>query len=209
MINGVEGKGTGILLETSDVVIFNNTCTNFSEGIHLNYVNDCIVVNNHLSNNAYHGLSLRYSLNNLVAHNVFEGNTGYGVLIIRGSYENRLYNNTFLNNSRMESYEWDTIYSYSVTSQARDERRSNSWSDDALKMGNIWSDHVGEGVYHLDGEGEAVDKYPTKVTQNKDSQVEPVIEKNSGVPGYGVELLFFGLIGYIIYRNQNTSNGFA
>lgn len=73
------------------------------------------------SYNSYHGVSRRYSDDNLVAHNAIVGNGAHGVFIIRDSTGNRIINNTFSGNSQKETYDWDSIYSFTADSQGLDE----------------------------------------------------------------------------------------
>jgi parallel beta-helix repeat protein len=193
IITGTTGDGGGITLSADGVTVLRNTCTNFVEGIHTNFAEDCYILYNNFSQNEYHGVSLRYSNGNLVAHNIIEGNQAHGVIIIRGSGNNILFNNTFIDNSVIESYDWDDVYSFTVTSQGVDTAQSNKWYDEVVMMGNRWSDYSGEGEYAIDGEGRAVDKYPMQLTQDAPEAPEEPEESSGGIPGYPFEAIILGL----------------
>jgi parallel beta-helix repeat protein len=205
VIKGTEGDGGGISLGADGILVINNMCTNFVEGLHTNYADDCIIVYNNLSSNRYHGVSLRYSSHNLVAHNLIKGNEGYGVLIIRSSYYNNVYNNTFIDNSMLSTYDWDDIYSFNVVSQGRDERSSNNWYDEVLRIGNKWSDYSGEGEYLIDGEGGAVDQYPSMIVDvKKDGSSEDSQEGINRIPGFSVEVLALGVLIYGLEKGRKN-----
>jgi parallel beta-helix repeat protein len=179
--------GGGIVLGSDGVTVTNNTCTGFVEGLHTNYADRCAITYNNFSYNSYHGVSLRYSNENLVAHNTIVGNGAHGVLIVRDSAGNRIINNTFSGNSQMETYDWDDIYSFTVTSQGLDEGRGNHWSDEETLWGNSWSDYSGEGEYRIDGSANAVDRYPAKAQALTPTQGRSETEQGTGgggVPGF-------------------------
>ena len=189
-------KGGGIVLGANGVLVSNNTCTNFVEGIHTNYASDCIIRYNNFSNNHYHGISLRYSSNNVVTNNTVMNNEGYGVLIIRESALNKVFNNTIIDNAKLESYNWDDIYTFQLNHQALDAGSNNIWYDAENKRGNVWSDYSGTGEYVIDGSAHAVDKYPQK-GQSTSPATEPPQESGNtqtGVSGFMAESIMIGAI---------------
>ncbi len=193
-------NGGGIVLGADGVLVSNNTCTNFVEGIHTNYASDCIISYNNFSNNHYHGISLRYSDNNVVTHNIIKNNEAHAILIIRESTYNKIFNNTIIDNSRIESYEWDSIYNIVAEHQAFDAGSNNIWYDAENKRGNVWSDYSGTGEYIIDGSAHTVDKYPQK-GQSTPSGTEPPHENGgaqTGVPGFMAESIIIGVITVII-----------
>jgi parallel beta-helix repeat protein len=202
VITGTTGDGGGITINADGVAVVKNTCTNFVEGIHTNFAENCYILYNIVRENEYHGVSLRYSNGNLVAHNIVEGNGAHGIMIIRGSGGNTLFNNTFINNSELESYEWDDVYSFVVTSQAVDTAQSNNWYDEALMMGNKWSDYSGEGEYSIDGEGHAVDKYPMQLQESSSDISDEESDVSVGIPGYPLNALILGVILLGIFIRQ-------
>jgi parallel beta-helix repeat protein len=119
-ITASTSDGGDIVLGADGVLVSNNTCTNFIDGIHTNYASDCIIRDNNFSKNHYHGISLRYSDNNIVTHNTITNNGAYVVLIIRESASNKIFNNTIIDNAKIESYDWDSIYNFVVEQQALD-----------------------------------------------------------------------------------------
>ncbi len=136
LITGNTGDGGGIVLGADGVRVVGNNCTGFTEGIHTNYSDDCVIAGNDLSHNGYHGVSLRFSNGNVVVNNTIVGNGAHGVFVIRSSQGNLIYNNTLIDNAGIESYDWDSIYHFEVGSQALDEGVGNAWFSEELKLGN-------------------------------------------------------------------------
>jgi len=202
VITAVSHEGGGIVLGADGVTVTNNTCTGFVEGLHTNYADGCAITYNNFSYNSYHGVSLRYSDDNLVAHNTIVGNGAHGVFIIRDSTGNRVINNAFSGNSQMESYDWDSIYSFTVSSQGLDEGRGNYWSDEEALRGNRWSDYSGEGEYRIDGSANAVDKYPAEAQALTPAQEHSETEQDTSgvrVPGFtGVAVALGALTATLI-----------
>lgn len=189
VITGKSGDGGGVSLSCDGVVVLNNTCTGFVAGLHTNYCDGCEITYNNFSLNIYHGINLRYSSDNLVAHNVVSGNGAHGVFIIRDSAGNLIYDNTVYGNSVMDSYTWDNIYSFTVTSQGLDEDAGNSWYFE--ETGNKWGDYSGSGDYVIDGGAGSVDKYPVMASFEP---IEVPSESSNGVPGFGFVSLVCGIL---------------
>ena len=61
-------------------------------------------------------------------------------------------------------------------------------------MGNRWADYSGEGEYAIDGDGEAMDKYPMQLSQDVPKEPEEPIESRSGISGYPIEAIVLGLV---------------
>lgn len=199
IITGNTGDGGGIVLGADGVRVVGNTCKGFSEGIHTNYSDECVIVGNDLINNNYHGLSLRYSNQNIVANNTIIGNKAHGIFIIRDSKGNTIYNNTLTENASIKSYEWDEIYHFEVKSQALDVGMGNVWSSEELKLGNRWSDYTGSGTYRIDGSANAVDAYPISTGESAEEESKPSEKPGQwAVPGYPVGALAFGLLLVIL-----------
>ena len=200
---GSSNNGGGIVLESNSVQVRGNNCTGFIDGIHTNYADDCYFIGNNLNGNEYHGLSLRFSNNNQVVNNTITGNKGYGLFIIRSSRGNYLYNNTFIDNAIRESYDWDDLYHFVLSSQALDEGSSNVWFSEEDKLGNRWSDYDSSGVYKIDGSANSVDKYPAKVGGSQDVVPKPIDDNsNQGIPGFPFEsmiLAIFVVLGYLVH----------
>lgn len=195
-ITSSTSDGGGIVLGANGVLVSNNTCTNFVDGVHTNYASDCMIRDNNFSNNHYHGISLRYSDNNVVTLNTISNNGAYAVLIIRESASNKIFNNTIIGNAKVESYDWDSIYNFVVEHQAFDAGSNNVWYDAENKRGNVWSDYSGTGEYIIDGSAHAVDKYPQK-GQSTPSGTEPPQGNGgtqTGIPGFMAESIMIGAI---------------
>jgi parallel beta-helix repeat protein len=88
----VNASESGILLNSSNSVICNNTCENNNIGISFTG-SDCKLVNNSVANNSFIGIHLMYSHNNTIANNTFV-NDG----LLAGSYKNSVKNNTVKDN---------------------------------------------------------------------------------------------------------------
>ena len=195
-ITASTSDGGGIVLGADGVLVSNNTCTNFIDGIHTNYASDCIIRDNNFSKNHYHGISLRYSDNNVATHNTITNNGAYAVLIIRESASNKIFNNTIIDNAKIESYDWDSIYNFVVEQQALDAGSNNVWYDAENKRGNAWSDYSGTGEYTIDGSAHAVDKYPRKGQSTSPGTEHPQesVDTQTGVPGFMAESIMIGVI---------------
>ncbi|MGW8179607.1 MAG: NosD domain-containing protein [bacterium] len=203
VISGRTGDGGGINLSSDIVVVLNNTCSGFIVGVHTNYANRCIFQYNNFSYNAYHGLNIRYSDDCLITRNIVVGNGGHGIFLIRDSTGNMVYNNTVAGNGYVESYEWDDIYSYTISSQSCDEGRGNTWYDEETQTGNRWGDYSGSGDYLLDGSAGSVDKYPVSVEA---PVVNPVDKSSGGIPGFGILSVAISLVlfGRCRVRSRST-----
>lgn len=191
VVLGKTNDGGGISLSCDGVTILNNTCSGFVIGVHTNYADGCVFQYNNFSYNGYHGLNIRYSDDCLISCNTILGNGGHGVFIIRDSTGNRVYNNTVTGNGYIESYEWDEIYSYIVSSQGCDEGMGNMWYDEESKTGNSWSDYSGSGDYIIDGSAGTVDKYPLS---SEAPTKNPAEETDGQIPGFGVPSLVLGVL---------------
>ncbi len=199
VIVGRTGDGGGISLGADGVYVVNNSCSGFTIGVHTNYANGCVFHYNNFSYNAYQGMGLRYSNDCVITRNTVVGNGAHGIFIIRDSTGNRVYNNTVSGNSAIKSYQWDNIYSFTVTSQGCDEGRGNTWYDEETQTGNLWSDYDGVGDYLLDGSAGAVDRYPAAV-------VAPVVEPpeaDGDIPGFGLLSVTFGVI-FVWFRSREN-----
>lgn len=208
VITGIADDGGGIVLGADGVTVTNNTCTGFIDGVHTNYADGCTFTYNNFSNNAYHGISLRNSNDNYVAHNTINGNGAHGVFIIRSSTGNTVTNNTISGNSRIESYDWDDIYHFTVKSQGLDEGQGNHWYDEATHMGNRWSDYAGKGEYTIDGSAKAVDMYPASVGSVPITPTEPSGNTGAGgIPWFGAQdIMLSVVVGILVmWLSRKTS----
>ena len=194
--NTCYGNPFGVAIGVSHhSVVSNNTCTDNLHGMLFLFANNSIITENRcslntgsgmildmsnentLSNNTcldnLIGINLNYATwqgqcdDNIIQSNWIEGNSGYGVLLGAGNTNNRVWNNTFLdNNGASETYDSNHV-------QAADNGIANWWND-TEGYGNYWSDWttpdidldgVVDDPYELAGDAAASDNYPlTTVT---------------------------------------------
>jgi parallel beta-helix repeat protein len=205
VIEGITEDGGGIVLGADGVTVTNNTCTGFIDGVHTNYSDSCTFTYNNFSNNIYHGISLRYSNDNYVAHNTIKGNGVHGVFIIRSSTGNTMTNNTLSGNSRIESYNWDDIYHFTVKSQGLDEGQGNHWYVEETHTGNRWSDYSGKGEYLIDGSAKTVDRYPASTVTTPNTPMEPSEDTGvKGIPWLRTQDILLGVTAGILVIGLST-----
>jgi parallel beta-helix repeat protein len=166
---GTSGWGVGIGIQyMNGCQVENNTCSNFSAGIHVNAVTDFLIRFNTATDNARNGINIRYSDNNSVTHNILEDNTQHGFAIIGESSFNEIHHNTFIDNSNAETYTIDGTRTGNINSQGFDEGSQNIWYDEINEHGNWWSDFPGEGDYEIDGPADSVDTFPKQFEKQSD-----------------------------------------
>ena len=156
------GDGKGIYFgQLSSCHIENNTLTNFEQGIYLSSAHSCTIKNNIIKDNNCQGIYILHSYHNVIRDNLIKYNTEHGLAIVGvTSFNNSVVNNTFLDNAYVTSYTIDDGREGTIQSQAYDEGMENKWFDAEVELGNIWSNHAGEGVYQIDGPSQSVDEYP-------------------------------------------------
>ena len=156
--------GGGICVSnTYGFSILDNVCSNFAVAIHTNQASHMIISGNIVSDCLYHGIGIRYSSNAEIYENRIENCSMFGVEIVGITSSNNLvYQNIFINNGLVETYNVDNERFGNITSQAYDEGMNNKWYLEQTKTGNIWSDYSGKGDYAIDGPSDSVDKYPQK-----------------------------------------------
>lgn len=130
------------------------------QGIHLNHADYCFIDNNVIVDNNYQGINIRYSSSNVISYNYIENNREHGVAIVGSGRDNVIHHNTFINNTKSETYNIDGTQKEAPLSQGYDEGYNNIWYDEEEQYGNYWSDYSGIGEYPLDGPRGSTDKYP-------------------------------------------------
>ena len=128
--------------------IINNTVFDSYEGIYIANENNVTIVDNTCRDNRQNGIKLYYSSYQLIKDNLLKDNEGYGVFLNEGSHNNTIYHNSFINNL------------ISSDSQANDLGKNNTWYNETLQEGNLWSNWPGFGVYEITGTADSVDLYP-------------------------------------------------
>lgn len=158
------GDGGGIGLgTTTNCSIINNRCSNFMQGIHLNYASHCIIKSNIIENNNYQGINIRISSYNVIVNNTVKMSSQHGIALVGNANSNKIYNNILIDNAQSETYNVDGRLTGTINSQAFDEGSNNYWYDDVSKKGNMWSDYQGIGNYSIDGPAGTEDKYPYEI----------------------------------------------
>ena len=164
-IIGTSGDGGAILLASmQNSTIENNTCTNFMQGIHLNYVGHCKIIDNYIYDVNYQGINLRYSGSNLIQSNTIRNAREHSIALVGTSDNNVIHHNTLDGNTWTTSYNIDGQQYGAPSSQAYDEGSQNLWYDSINKEGNSWSDYFGIGTYKIDGPSNSIDLYPSHTT---------------------------------------------
>jgi parallel beta-helix repeat protein len=110
----------GIVIESSNNTIINNTVANIDKGILITTenavnVNSNLIISNNLSNNNY-GLNVRYSDLNNITDNIFYSNKEYGIYLL-GSNDNILSDNNFTENNygiRIKGSTKNELYNNSI-----------------------------------------------------------------------------------------------
>jgi parallel beta-helix repeat protein len=164
-IIGTSGDGGAILLASmQNSTIEKNTCTNFMQGIHLNYADHCKIINNYIYDVNYQGINLRYSGSNLIQSNTIRNAREHAIALVGTSDNNIIHHNTLDGNTWATSYNIDGQHYDAPSSQAYDEGSQNIWYDNINKEGNCWSDYFGIGTYKIDGPANSIDLYPSHTT---------------------------------------------
>ena len=154
-------------------IIENNTCVDFSTGIHVNEAPYCTIRYNTATDNTRNGINIRYSDYSVVTYNFLKDNNHHGFAIIGLSAYNVIHHNTFIDNSKAETYTIDGTRTGEINSQGIDEGHYNYWYDNDTKQGNFWSDYSGKGTYEIDGPANAVDIYPMQIAENTKKSTSP------------------------------------
>lgn len=164
-IIGTSGDGGAILLASmQNSTIENNICTNFMQGIHLNYAGHCKIINNYIYDMNYQGINLRYSGSNLIRSNTIRNAREHAIALVGTSDINIIHHNTLDGNTWATSYNIDGQQYGAPSSQAYDEGAQNVWYDVINNEGNSWSNYFGIGTYKIDGPANSVDPYPSHTT---------------------------------------------
>jgi parallel beta-helix repeat protein len=164
-IISLTGDGGGIVLgNMQNCTISDNNATNFMQGIHLNYVDGCIISNNYFYDINYQGINIRFSGSNLIIYNRIRNARQHGIALVGASSNNIIHHNILDGNTWAESYSIDNEPKGIPSSQGYDEGEDNIWYDSENQQGNAWSDYFGIGPYQIDGPSNSVDLYPSNIT---------------------------------------------
>ncbi len=167
---GIDASGSSNII-TNNVVISNTLY-----GLHLNTIGDEIRNNNisfnhkgiygstydsDISNNTFsfsydRGLHFTVARDCVIRNNLIFNNSEHGLTLSSNTHDCEIINNTFLHN-------------YHGSIQAGDSGDDNIFFDDDAKLGNIWSDWVGYGYYHISGASLSLDRYPSVLDSHIDN----------------------------------------
>ncbi len=154
--NFFEDNDDGLrIYDCREILVHNNSFRNneYSYGIKVIRTSDCIFTNNTLFRNTF-GISFSGS-NSVIKFNQFQENKYHAISLDQDSHQNLIYYNYFIDNNIDGFYTGDA--------QTSDYNSTNSWYDEELKIGNWWSDLGPLLRYRIDGEANAVDRYPINI----------------------------------------------
>jgi len=189
--------------------IINNTLENTMKGIYFGDNDNCTIRNN----------TIRYT-------------TTYGIQFYSTSEDNKIYNNTFINNTGTGMYLQHVTciknliyfnYFFNNTLHAQDNGSLNAW--DNGKVGNYWDNYTGEDTddnnrgdtpYIISGSAGSQDNFPIYSltwVPSSDSGTEPPSDpgKPPEEPPWLIILLILLIaasvcaVSYVLYRRKNTS----
>lgn len=178
----------------SSFISFNTISNCTRDGIHITYGSDTILIsNNSITGSGRYGIWIRYSSNATVMNNIVKNGTGIGVLVTGASNENWAHDNTIYHNyissnsgpgivlhslgSSADYLFHNQIYRNLIIDnnvsgvQAKCNVEDNYWDNGSL--GNYWSDYngtdidgdgIGETPYYINGDVNAIDRYPLTET---------------------------------------------
>lgn len=152
--NVVNNSDLGIYVhQCNNIILFNNTLANGSgPGMLLNSVEDIQIERNIVLNNFGFGVMLVNSMNTNISSNIIYLNVFLGLLLGPLTSNILILNNIFYWNGADNS------------TNAEDVGSGNHWSDDALSLGNSYSDWNNEGPYLIPGPSGSIDFFPTNDT---------------------------------------------
>jgi parallel beta-helix repeat protein len=188
--------GGGIGVAGTDVMVVNNTCIGFIQGIHTNQASEIHIINNTILDSAWQGINIRYTSNSEIIGNTIKFSEEHAIAIVKSSSSgNVVYSNNIIENTETNSYIIDGVSMGRPSSQGYDEGVNNYWYNVPTQIGNYWSDCSGSGVYSIDGSSGSMDEFPINCGDSR------------AIPGFiGILLIsvmcILGL-SYFIKRNKN------
>jgi parallel beta-helix repeat protein len=198
------GFGGGIIFwSVKYSTITNNTCSNLSQGIHLNDLacRNYIAYNN-ITDISYQGINIRYSNRNVIKGNFITNSSEHGVALVGTSKYNIIYSNEFIDNGNEDTYRIDGEDRGQISSQAFDEGANNTWYDMVSEVGNYW-------YYTIDGPSESVDMYPIGAETFTDSDTDSTIADLNYLLMQGTATIgaiaCFVIIGIVVYKYRFTN----
>ncbi|MCZ7385592.1 MAG: SUMF1/EgtB/PvdO family nonheme iron enzyme [Candidatus Methanoperedens sp.] len=202
----------GIMVESNNNIIRNNTISNNEEGIRVmdsinNIVSDNTAINNFL------GIYLYYSKNNTVGGNTVSNNMGNGIHLYYSN--NNIIIGNYVSNDKIsidESSNYNILYQNNLDSHSyASDYGTNQW-DNGINIGNYWNyytgtdannDGIGDTPYNVSGDTRAQDRYPLMVPyMGQTLQLTPLVTDpaESDVHVHKVNKLF--LINLSLNHNQ-------
>lgn len=141
----------GILIESDNNEINNNTISNWGNGILISQSQNIVILNNNITYNYISSIYIKNSSKNIITNNNIKNNK-IGIIFNVNSTNNVLYHNNFLNST------YHHIYSES----------NNIFYNETVKQGNYYDDYngtdknndgIGDKPYNIYG-GKNIDLYP-------------------------------------------------
>jgi parallel beta-helix repeat protein len=181
--------GIDLTSSSNDNTLSNNNCSADYHGLYVQGTNNNALIDNNCSSNSDEGISISGS-NISILHNWVEGNR---VGIAMSGTGNRIWNNTFIDNS----------------GQAIDDGVRNWWNS-TDGYGNYWSDlttpdadfdGIVDWPYNLSGSAGAKDYYPRTTLQNSHPVAVFTIS-----PSTGSRLTTFSFDASLSYDNEDQSS---
>ena len=78
-------NGGGIAVAGTNVMIVNNTCNEFIQGIHSNVASDIHIINNTILNSAWQGINIRFTSNSEIIGNLIKNSEEHAIAIVKSN----------------------------------------------------------------------------------------------------------------------------
>jgi parallel beta-helix repeat protein len=170
--NRSSGSGIAVYYSESSVIQDCRVSENLWTGIVLGS-SFSTVKQNWIQKNGDVGLLIMDCTDSSIIDNVVIDNEALGILVI--TYPGVNGNNSIFDNS----------IGWNVEGNAYDYGANNTW-DNGVDTGNRWADYNGTGYYYIEGEGNAVDRFPSTLNR---SDIDGLDE-----PQIGSDLLLVGTV---------------
>lgn len=166
---------SGILVYSSDNIIYGNKIVNNKNGIYLESGSHNVIFENNIEDNGYHGIRVEYSSYNEIVGNTISNSEANGIYLWESPYTFISRNNitkSYLSGIIIGDYsENNVVYSNNFIDNRLEnayDELNNTWDSGYPSGGNYWDDYTGEdndgdGIgdtpYDIPG-GYSKDRYP-------------------------------------------------